>query len=92
MSHSSTLFGGMDVHKDSIAVVYVAQEHGAESMELGAMGTHPCNLDQLIRKLPSKATHLSCVYEYWRAHGLSPAIQETPGGPWWHTVGTPCYA
>ena len=62
MSHSSTLFGGMDVHQDSIAVVYVAQERGAESMDLGAMGTHPCNLDQLIRKLPSKATHLSCVY------------------------------
>ena len=31
MSQSSTLFIGMDVHKDSIAVAYVAQDHGAES-------------------------------------------------------------
>jgi hypothetical protein len=22
----------------------------------------------------------------WRKHGIMPAIQETPGGPWWHTV------
>jgi hypothetical protein len=27
MSQSSTLFIGMDVHKDTIAVAYVAQEH-----------------------------------------------------------------
>jgi DNA invertase Pin-like site-specific DNA recombinase len=23
---------------------------------------------------------------YWRTHGIIPAIQETPSGPWWHTV------
>jgi DNA invertase Pin-like site-specific DNA recombinase len=23
---------------------------------------------------------------YWRERGLIPAIQETPGGPWWHAV------
>jgi hypothetical protein len=23
---------------------------------------------------------------YWRKHGIIPAIQETPSGPWWHTV------
>jgi hypothetical protein len=22
----------------------------------------------------------------WRAHGRMPALQETPGGPWWHLV------
>src|SRR6266508_7044259 len=30
MSQSSTLFIGIDVHKDSMAVAYVAQDHGAE--------------------------------------------------------------
>jgi transposase len=39
MSQSSTLFIGMDVHKDSIAVAYVAQEHGAEVTYLGTFGT-----------------------------------------------------
>jgi transposase len=61
MSPSSTRFLGMDVHKDSIAVAYVAQEHGAEVMYLGAIGTRQCDIDQLIRKRPSKAKHLICV-------------------------------
>jgi transposase len=55
MSQSSTLFIGMDVHKDSIAVAYVAQEHGAEVMSLGTIGTRQCDIDQLIRKMQSKA-------------------------------------
>jgi hypothetical protein len=62
---------GMDVHKDSIAVAYVAQEHGAEVMDLGAIGTRQGDLDQRIRTMHSKAKHLeSFLYEagpcgYW---------------------------
>jgi transposase len=63
MSQSSTLFIGMDVHKDAIAVAYVAQDHGAEVMDLGPLGTRQCDIDQLIRKMQSKATHLIFVYE-----------------------------
>lgn len=63
MSQSSTRFIGMDVHKDSIAVAYVAQDHGAEVMYLGAIGTRQGDIDQLIRKMPSKAKHLIFVYE-----------------------------
>jgi transposase len=70
MSQSSTLFIGMDVHKDSIAVAYVAQEHGAEVTYLGTIGTRQCDIDQLVRKMQSKAKHLVFVYEagpcgYW---------------------------
>jgi transposase len=70
MSQSSTLFIGMDVHKDSIAVAYVAQDHGAEVMFLGSLGTRQCAIDHLIRKMQSKAKHLIFVYEagpcgYW---------------------------
>ena len=70
MSQSSTLYIGLDVHKDSIAVAYIAQEHGAEVIYLGAIGTRQCDIDQLIRKMQSKATHLIFVYEagpcgYW---------------------------
>jgi transposase len=76
MSQSSTLFIGMDVHKDSIAVAYVAQDHGAEVMYLGAIGTRQCDIDQLIRKMQSKAKHLIFVYEagpcgYWLYRYLS---------------------
>jgi transposase len=63
MSQSSTLDIGMDVHKDSMAVAYVAQAHGAEVTYLGTSGTRQGDIDQLIRRMPSKAKHLICVYE-----------------------------
>jgi transposase len=70
MSQSSTLFIGMDVHKDAIAVAYVPQDHGAEVTYLGTIGTRQGDIAQLIRKMQSKATHLIFVYEagpcgYW---------------------------
>ena len=70
MAQSSTLFIGMDVHKETIAVAYVAQAHGAEVTSLGTIGTRQCDIDQLIRKMQSKAKHLIFVYEagpcgYW---------------------------
>jgi transposase len=70
MPQSSTLYIGMDVHKESIAVAYVGQEHHAEVSYLGAIGTRQCDIDQLIRKMQSKSKHLVFVYEagpcgYW---------------------------
>jgi transposase len=62
-SQSSTLYIGMDIHKDSIAVAYVAQEHSAEVTYLGSIGTRQCDLDNLIRKMQSKVKHLIFVYE-----------------------------
>ena len=61
MSQSSTLFIGMDVHKETIAVAYVAQDHGAEVTSLGTIGTRQCDIDQRVRKMQSKATHLIFV-------------------------------
>jgi transposase len=63
MSQSSTLSIGLDVHKDSIAVASVATEHAAEVISLGTIGTRHAEIDQLIRKRPSKAPHLVYVYE-----------------------------
>src|SRR5688572_28805982 len=70
MSQSRTLFIGMEVHKDTIAVAYVAQDQGAEVTYLGTIGTRQCDIDQLIRKFQSKTKHLVFVYEagpcgYW---------------------------
>jgi transposase len=66
----------MDVHKDSIAVAYVPQEHGAEVPYLGAIGTRQCDIDQMIRKRQAKAPHLLFVSEagpcgYWLSHYLT---------------------
>jgi transposase len=60
----------MDVHKETIAVAYVAQEHGAAVTFLGTIGTRQCDIDHLVRKMQSKAKHLIFVYEagpcgYW---------------------------
>ena len=63
MNQSSTLYIGMAVHNDTIAVAYVAQDHGAEVTFLGTIGTRQCDIDSLIRKMPSKAKHLIFVYE-----------------------------
>jgi hypothetical protein len=63
MRHSSTLSIGLDVHKESIAVAYVAHAHDAEVIYLGTIGTRQADIDQLVRKLHSKAKHLVFVYE-----------------------------
>jgi methylmalonyl-CoA mutase cobalamin-binding subunit len=53
MSQSRTLCIGLDVHKETIAVAYVAQDHGAEVTYLGTIGTRQCDIDQLVRKMQS---------------------------------------
>jgi transposase len=70
MHQSSTLDVGRDVHQASSAVAYVAEEHHAEVVYLGAIGTRQGDLDQLIRKMQSTSKHLVFVYEagpcgYW---------------------------
>ena len=76
MSQSNTLFLGMDVHKDSIAVAYVPQDHGVKVTSLGSVGTRQCDLAQLRRTMPSKAQHLLFIYEagpcgYWLSRYLT---------------------
>ena len=48
MPQSSTLYVGMDVHKESIAVAYVAKDHDAEVIYLGTIGTRQCDIDQAL--------------------------------------------
>src|SRR5713226_9360768 len=67
---SKTLYVGLDVHKESIAVAYAPEERGAEVVSLGSIGTRQCDVDKLIRKLQAKGATLVFVYEagpcgYW---------------------------
>jgi transposase len=76
MRQSSTLYIGLDVHKESIAVAYVAHDRDAEVIYLGTIGTRQCDIDQLVRKMQSKAKQLIFVYEagpcgYWLYRYLS---------------------
>jgi transposase len=63
MNQSRTLYIGLDVHKESLAVAYVATDHDADVIYLGIIGTRHVDIDSLVRKLPSKAKHLVFVYE-----------------------------
>jgi transposase len=70
MKHSSTLYVGLDVHKESIAVAYVSDAKDAEVRYLGSIGTRQSDIDKLIRQLHSKSAQLMFVYEagpcgYW---------------------------
>lgn len=70
MKHSSTLYVGLDVHKESIAVAYVSDAKDAEVLYLGSIGTRQSDIDKLIRQLHSKSAQLVFVYEagpcgYW---------------------------
>ena len=51
MPQSSTLYSGLDVHKESMAVAYVAKEHEAEVIYLGTIGTRQADLDDLVRRV-----------------------------------------
>jgi transposase len=63
MHNSTTLFVGLDVHKDSIAVAYAPEERSAEATFLGPIGTRQADIDKLVRKLQSKAPRLVFAYE-----------------------------
>lgn len=68
-NNSPTLYVGLDVHKESIAVAY-ATDDGSDVVFVGETGTRHCDIDKLVRKLRSKAKNLVFVYEagpcgYW---------------------------
>lgn len=60
---STTLFVGLDVHKESIAVAYAPQGPGSEVVALGNIGTRQCDIDKLLKQLQGKGCLLQVVYE-----------------------------
>jgi transposase len=63
MAESSTLFVGLDVHKDHIAVAHAAAPRHADVVYVGPIGTREADLDKLLRRLRTHATRLSVAYE-----------------------------
>jgi transposase len=83
MTQSRMLDVGLEVHQESIAVADVAHDHGTEVVSLGPIGTCQCDLDNLMRQLHARPTHLVLVYAAgpcgdWLSRDL------TKRGPdWW---------
>jgi hypothetical protein len=48
----------LDVHQETLAGAYVAEERDAEVVFLGTIGTRQGDLDKLIRKLQAKGKTL----------------------------------
>jgi transposase len=70
MRNGSTLYVGLDVHKDSIAVAYASDDGATAPVHVGAIGTRQCDIDALVRKLQNKSPQLVFIYEagpcgYW---------------------------
>ena len=55
MRDGSTIYVGLDVHKDSIAVAYAISGGPSEPVHIGAIGTRQCDIDGLVRKMQSRA-------------------------------------
>ena len=63
MGNNTPLFVGLDVHKDSIAVAHAAGDRSDPPVFVGEIGTRQADIDTLIRRLQSKASHLVLAYE-----------------------------
>jgi transposase len=62
-SSKTTIYVGLDVHKESITVAYAPDDRGAEVVALGTIGPRQCDIDKLIRQLQSKGATLVFGYE-----------------------------
>ena len=63
LAQASTLFVGLDVHKETIVVAYLGEERDAEVVSWGTIGTRQGDIDKLLRKLQAKGKTLHLVYE-----------------------------
>ena len=61
MNNISTLYVGLDVHKESITVAYAINSEPVELM--GKIGTTPTDIERLCKRLQSKSSQVSIVYE-----------------------------
>jgi transposase len=63
MVKPTTLFVGLDSHKDFISVAHAEASSGDSPVFVGSIGTRHADIDKLVRRLHTKAPHLVFAYE-----------------------------
>jgi hypothetical protein len=63
MAEPSTLYVGLDVHKDHIAVAHVCGSRDEDVVYVGPIGTREADLDKLLRRLHGHAARVVVAYE-----------------------------
>lgn len=63
MQQPTTLFVGLDVHKDSVSVAHAEADRPDPPHFVGVIGTRHGDIDKLIRRLHGKASRLVFAYE-----------------------------
>ncbi len=63
MHQPTTVFVGLDVHKESISVAYAAAGANDAPQFVGPVGTRNSDVDKMVRRLQSKCPNLVFAYE-----------------------------
>ena len=63
MAEPTTLFVGLDVHKEHIAIAHAHADGGSDVVYVGQIGTRQADLDKLLRRLHGHASRLVVAYE-----------------------------
>jgi transposase len=63
MAKPTTLFLGLDVHKDFITVAHAEAHRSDPPVFIGSIGSRQADIEKVVRRFHSKAAHLVFAYE-----------------------------
>ena len=85
MNQYNTLFVGLDVHKDSIAVAYAPEVTGSEVTFLGPIGVGQCDIEKVIptTALEGPSTCASSTRQVPADTGSTAICRSLARSAWW---------